>query len=149
MFLEMLARQAASVELALQPSGDRTGAIAPDVMSRILVGTIGEPRSEAYSAAIGDTAVIAMSAGMMEFYYQCAKAVVLAWKPLPPDGVNLLSFSSDPADTEESLDGDPPATRRFPSAWPCSSTSTGSITRTRTRTRPMPTSWACGSGPDP
>jgi hypothetical protein len=106
-FLEMVARQAASVELALHSSDDRKGAIDPAVLSRILVGTIGEPRSEAYSAAIGDAAVIAMSAGMMEFYYQCAKAVVLAWKPLQAAGENLLSFSSAPGDTEESLDEDP------------------------------------------
>ena len=105
-FLEMLARQAASVELALHPS-DREGAISPQVLSRIIVGTIGQPRSEAYSAAIGNAALIAMSAGMMEFKYQCAKAVVLAWKPLPAAGKDLLSFSPRPEDTQEVLDTDP------------------------------------------
>lgn len=105
-FLEMLARQAASVELALHPS-DHAGAVSPEVLSRIIVGTIGQPRSEAYSSAFGDAALIAMSAGMMEFKYQCAKALVLAWKPLPAAGKNLQSFSIKPEDTEEALDADP------------------------------------------
>ena len=104
-FFEMLARQAASVELALHPS-DREGAISPGVLSRIIVGTIGQPRSEAYSASIADAALIAVSAGMMEFKYQCAKALVLAWKALPSAG-DLLNFSGKPEDTEEVLDADP------------------------------------------
>ena len=104
-FFEMLARQAASVELALHPS-DRDGAISPGVLSRIIVGTIGQPRSEAYSASIGDAALIAVSAGMMEFKYQCAKALVLAWKALPSAGEDLLSFSGKPEDIEEVLDTD-------------------------------------------
>jgi hypothetical protein len=105
-FFEMLARQAASVELALHPS-DREGAISPGVLSRIIVGTIGQPRSEAYSAPIADAALIAVSAGMMEFKYQCAKALVLAWKALPSAGEDLLSFSGKPEDTEQVLDTNP------------------------------------------
>jgi hypothetical protein len=103
-FLEMLARQAASIEIALCPEG---GTISPEALSRIIVGTIGQPRSEAYSAAIGDAAVIAVSAGMMEFIYQCAKVVVLSWKKRAPAGPGQVSFSVRPEDTAEVLGSDP------------------------------------------
>jgi hypothetical protein len=105
-FLEMLARQAASIEYVLK-------GLSREDLSRILLGTTGEPRSEGYSAAVAGQAIIAISAGMMDFMYQTAKAVVLSWKrKTPPQGV-LFSFSVRPEDTAEVLAHDPYPTDLF------------------------------------
>ena len=118
-YFEMLARQAASVELGLSQSGTRTG-ITPGTFSRVIAGTTGEPRSEANTALAAGVAVIMVSAGMMEFMYQGSKALVLAWKETDPAPGAALSFSGRPEDTEEVLDSDPyPATllRDTLTAW--------------------------------
>jgi hypothetical protein len=105
-YLEMLARQAASVEYVLaNGSGDQDES-GRAVLSRILIGTTGEPRSEGSSARVGDMAVIAMSGGMMDFMYQTSKALVLAWKVVPPPEGGGLSFSGRPEDTDEVLERD-------------------------------------------
>lgn len=104
-FFEMLCRQAASVELFL--AGDlhpEARGVSRELLARILIGTTGEPRSHGSTAKIADSAVILISAGMMDFLYQSSKAVVLAWKQLPGD---QLRFSTNPADTDEELARDP------------------------------------------
>jgi hypothetical protein len=51
-------------------------------------------------------AVIAMSGGMMDFMYQTSKALVLAWKVVPPPEGGGLSFSGRREDTDEVLERD-------------------------------------------
>jgi hypothetical protein len=109
-FFELLARQAASLELGLSQSGDKPG-LPPGTFARVILGTTGEARSEASTALAAGVAVISVSAGLMEFMYQCAKAVVLAWKKVQPDPGAALALSGRAEDTEEVLDSDPyPAT---------------------------------------
>jgi len=118
-FFEMLARQAASIELGLSQSGTKAG-IPPGTFSRVILGTTGEARSEANTALAAGVAVISLSGGMMEFLYQGSKALVLAWKETDPEKGAALSFSGRPEDTEEVLDRDPyPATllRDTLTAW--------------------------------
>lgn len=111
-YLEMLARQAASIELALSPPRANPG-IPPEVWSRIIIGTTGEPRSEAYSAVVAGTVVLAISGGMMDFMYQSAKALALAWQAKPASDGATLSFSGRPEDTEAVLNSDPYPVRLF------------------------------------
>lgn len=109
-FFELLARQAASLELGLSQSAEKKG-LPPGTFARVILGTTGEARSEASTALAAGVAVISVSAGMMEFMYQCAKAVVLAWKKVQPNPGAALTLSGRPEDTEEVLDTDPyPAT---------------------------------------
>jgi hypothetical protein len=106
-YIEMLARQAASVEYVLASKGGNDGGVSHGVLSRILIGTTPEPRSEAYSELISDIVIIAISAGMMDFMYRTSKAVVLAWKMVTPPKGSAVSFSGLPEDTEEVLQRDP------------------------------------------
>jgi hypothetical protein len=100
----MLARQAASIEFFLSGSDAPEPDGGPDdFLSRILIGTTGEPTSHGSSTPIAGFAVIQMSAGMIDLLYQTAKAVVLAWKPLDPPPGSAVAFSSRPEDTEDVL----------------------------------------------
>ncbi len=138
-FFEMLARQAASIELGLSRSGTKAG-LPPGTFSRVIAGTTGEPRSEASTALAAGVAVIMVSAGMMEFMYQGAKALVLAWKETGPAPGAALSFSGRPEDTEEVLDRDPyPATllRDTLTGW----LSTGRPRAPHSRLPAAPRSW--------
>ncbi|HEV3173100.1 MAG TPA: hypothetical protein VGZ32_22325 [Actinocrinis sp.] len=104
-FMAMLARQAASVELAVR-GGIGTQATA-EVLERIIVGTTGEPRSEAYSEPVAAGVVVAVSGGMMEFLYQGAKAVALAWPPTNPAAGYAQGVSVLPERIEAALATDP------------------------------------------
>ena len=105
-FMAMLARQAASVELAVRDSDIGTPAMA-EALARILIGTTGEPRSEAYSESVAAGVVVAVSAGMMEFLYQSAKAVALAWPPTNPAAGYAQGVSVLPERIEAALASDP------------------------------------------
>jgi hypothetical protein len=108
-YLEMLAREAASVEYIL--AGDRTASdrsgVPAEILSRILIGTTGAPWSEGYSASIAGMAIIIVSAGMMSLMYQTSKAVVLAWKQKTPPKNRTVAFSTSREDTEDVLKHDP------------------------------------------
>ena len=103
-YLEMLSRQAASVELFLLDRIPDPGVAA--ALDRVLLGTTGEPRSHAATYLVRGVPVIAMSAGMTSAYYQVAKATVLSWlRTQAPDG-SLASFSGRIEDTRATLDDD-------------------------------------------
>ena len=95
-YLEFLARQAASVEMAishelgLDPS-------AGEALNGILLGTSGAPRSNAVtSSRKGSSAAgVVLSAGMVYLMYQSSKATVTAWVPLDAPTGQLASFGSD------------------------------------------------------
>jgi hypothetical protein len=82
-YLEFLARQAATIELQLTSAG--TNPQIRPYLDRILLGTTGEPTSQAMTTHIGDASVITVSAGMVDLMYQVVKAAVLSWKPVPPN----------------------------------------------------------------
>ena len=104
-YLELVARQAASVELILSEL------LGPEqesaVLGRILIGTTGEPRSDGYAALVEGMIVIAMSAGMIDLVYQTSKAVAMSWKPEEPEGKWAASFSTAPEDMEQVWESDP------------------------------------------
>jgi hypothetical protein len=103
-FFLMLARKAASVEMVM--SGQITGkGLGQDVFDHIVIGSTGEPRSEAYSALAKGAVAIAVSAGMMDFLYQSAKSVVRCWRLKQNDGG--YGFLTGESDVEAVLDEDP------------------------------------------
>jgi hypothetical protein len=104
-FMAMLARQAASVELAVR--GGMGTQATTEALERIIIGTTGEPRSEAYSARVAAGVVVAVSAGMMEFLYQSAKAVALSWPPPDPAAGYAQGLSVLPERIEAALESDP------------------------------------------
>lgn len=79
-YLELLTRQAASIEMLLESHLAESGATAGG-LNRIVLGTLGQPRSTAWTKPVDDCAVIAIAAGMMNAYYQLSKAVVFSWRP--------------------------------------------------------------------
>ena len=104
-YLEFLARQAASVEMAILAMGLVEDA---SILDGVLLGTSGEPRSDASTSSLKGSraAVICLSAGMVYLMYQAAKAVVLSWKPKPAAAESVVSFSARPEDTAAVLDAD-------------------------------------------
>jgi hypothetical protein len=87
-YIEMLARQAASIELFI-PDG-------PMDTSRVLLGTTGAARNHSATELNHGYAVILVSAGMIECLYQMAKCVTLTYvRKEMPDGRGV-SFSVDP-----------------------------------------------------
>lgn len=107
-YLEMLARQAASIEIFLISHLQQSEA-ATDPLERILIGTLGQPRSTAWTRKVDDYAVIAIAAGMMNAYYQLSKAVVISWQPVDPPPGRLVSLDSTPEAVEKVLDASPTA----------------------------------------
>lgn len=102
-YLELLARQAATIELHLTEAG-ADPQLEP-FFDRILFGTTGEPTDQATTTQILDAEVITLSAGIVYLLYQTAKAVVLSWKPTESeDGVG---FSARAKDTRAVLAADP------------------------------------------
>lgn len=89
-YLEMLARQAATVELQIIESDPNTEIH----LGKILFGTIGQPRSEATTRLVGNVVVIELSAGLVTLMYQLAKAAVLASKLMDPHGDAAVSVNA-------------------------------------------------------
>ncbi|ROS27909.1 ImmA/IrrE family metallo-endopeptidase [Cellulomonas sp. PhB150] len=95
--LEILARQAATLELALlelDPHHDPDEGMRPiaRALDRVILGTTGWQRHDAVTSKVGPASVITVSDGMMTAYYQSAKAVVLAWPLMTgDDGLEYLS----------------------------------------------------------
>ncbi|WP_158580747.1 ImmA/IrrE family metallo-endopeptidase [Cellulomonas rhizosphaerae] len=91
--LEILARQAAPLELALLDlETDRVTRPIARALDHVIIGTTGWQRHDAVTSKVGGGSAITFSDGMMTAYYQSAKAVVLAW-PLVTgtDGLEYLS----------------------------------------------------------
>jgi hypothetical protein len=105
-YLEVLARQAASIEMFLEPHLQASEAAAGP-LDRIIIGTLGQPRSNAWTKGVGDYAVIAVAAGMMNAYYQLSKAVVMSWRPVPAKPGSLVGFVPTPEAVENVLDANP------------------------------------------
>lgn len=101
-YFNIVGRQAATLQAWLLGHTQRRKKVE-DLTSRILLGTTGEPRSHAAAERVGAFVYIVMSAGMIDFLYQTAKAVVLSWKVNDaPDGW-AVSYSSREEDTAEEL----------------------------------------------
>jgi hypothetical protein len=105
-YLVLIAREAASVEWFIENTGG--GEPAEEVINRIVIGTTGAPQSEGFTRPVGgSTAIIAISAGMIDLLYQTSKAVVLSWKENPaPEGTSV-AFSGRRDDTIAVIDANP------------------------------------------
>lgn len=96
--LEMVARQAASVEMVLR--GDCGGAADRRLQAlcdRLLLGTLPSFDLAASSRRHGDHYLVLVSAGLIDFTYQLAKATLLSWKPAasPRGGVSFRCERDD------------------------------------------------------
>jgi hypothetical protein len=107
-YLVLLCRQAASIEMSLTTiDGLTSGQVPQEILSRILIGTTAEPRSRGSCNKFGEFAVIRVSAGLVDLLYQTAKAVSLAWKPIPPAPGTSVGFARSEKAVDEVLDADP------------------------------------------
>jgi hypothetical protein len=90
-YLEMLARQAASVEIILcQKDTGSPNPKAASLCERVLIGTTVQLDPEAWEHQHGDRFLVLLSYGLISFLYQAAKAVVLSWRlKKAPQGVSL------------------------------------------------------------
>jgi hypothetical protein len=107
-YLEMLARQAASFEIIMRQ--EYTGSPNPEAAAlcdRILLGTTVrlEPLEESQPA--GDDFLVILSYGFLTFLYQAAKAVILSWQPKKPGPGKEYGFGVSPEDTDEVLKKNP------------------------------------------
>lgn len=106
-YLEMIARQAASIEIVLRGIGaDQPNAKAVDVCDRLLLGTMPVLDPSAYARRFGDFYYVFVAAGLIDFVFQLAKATVLSWKP-SPQATGYNSFLCEPEDIEAVIAADP------------------------------------------
>jgi hypothetical protein len=108
-YLEMLARQAASLEIAL--CKQHTGSPNPKALAVcdcILIGTIADLQPNAFEVCAGDDHfAVLLSYGLISFLYQAAKAIVLSWKPLKARSGSSVSFSWKTEDINGVIAKDP------------------------------------------
>jgi hypothetical protein len=88
-YVEMLARQAASIEI-LAPGPDGTPGQYP-----VLLGTTGEARNHAFSALRHGYVLVLLSAGMIDCMYQMAKCVALAMVEVDKPDRGGVTLSAD------------------------------------------------------
>jgi len=80
-FLEMLARQAASVEIILcQEHTESPSARVQDLCGRLILGTLPSLTPTATTARVRNYSTLFLTAGLIDFLYQLAKFTVLSWK---------------------------------------------------------------------
>jgi hypothetical protein len=104
--LELLAREAAAIEMTLAPDPEALFFGGP--LSRVLIGTTEQARSHAGSARRGDGVVITLSAGLLDFLDVVAQCVAKAMKFKPSEpAVSVISARTE--DTAEVLAQDPAA----------------------------------------
>lgn len=78
-YLEIVARQAASIEMILrQEHTDTANARVSDLCDRVLIATIPSFSPKGSSRTVKNHFIVLLSAGLIDFVYQVAKAVVLS-----------------------------------------------------------------------
>lgn len=103
--LEFLARQAASIEVMLRGElveGGNAAGIA--LCERVLLGTVPQLLPDAAQRRHGDHFFVLLSAGLIDFVYQLAKATVLSWSMGPREHPQYINFRTDAAEVEAHLD---------------------------------------------
>ena len=107
-YIEMIARQAASIEMVLrQEHTDSPNLRLQDICDRVLLGTLPTFNPTAYAHRFGDFFFVLIGAGLIDFVYQAAKAVVLSWKPVPPAPGGAYGFKCEADDVAEVLAANP------------------------------------------
>ena len=80
-FLEILARQAASIEIILRQEHVSPNPRTSASCDHILLGTTVELKPSALSQPVGDDFLVILSYGLLSFLYQATKSVVMSWRP--------------------------------------------------------------------
>ncbi|MGI8570982.1 MAG: hypothetical protein ACR2KT_19035 [Methylocella sp.] len=107
-YLEMIARQAASIEMILcQEHTDQPNQRSQELCDHLLLGTLPTLQPSAFARRHGDFHFVQISAGLMEFAYQSSKAVVLSWKPMNGPESNRSEFKCEPEDVQSVLSKNP------------------------------------------
>ncbi len=109
-YLEMLARQAASVEIILR--GEHTGqpsAKTKALCDRLILGTLPSLSPSASTSKVRNYSTIFIAAGLIDFLYQLAKYVVLSWDINPGDD-GIIRTDGRPATMDRVLAEKPEVT---------------------------------------
>lgn len=107
-YLEVLARQAASIEIVLRQ--EHTGSPNPKasaLLDRVLLGTIPDFNFIAGGWPEGDYYPVILSHGLISFLYEAAKSVVLSWRPIKAEPGSSVSFRTTTEDIEYVLSRNP------------------------------------------
>jgi hypothetical protein len=97
-YVEMLARQAASIEIVLcQKDTNSPNPKALALCERILLGTIAEfhPAAETWHRQNWDQFLVVLSYGLLVFLHHAAQAVFFNWRPQDPPPGTTVSYSYD------------------------------------------------------
>ena len=108
-YLEMIARQAASLEITLcRQHTDSPNPKALALCDRILIGTTVDLTPKAFETFAGeDHFVVLLSYGFISFLYQAAKSTVLSWRPMTPPPGGSVSFGLKPEDINRVIEKNP------------------------------------------
>ena len=107
-YLEMVARQAASIEMILRGEhDDQNDATTAQVCDRVVLGTLPTVDPGAFARRHQDVFFVLVSAGLIDFTYQMAKATVLAWRPVAPQQGAAAAFCNEPEDVAAVLAENP------------------------------------------
>ena len=106
-YLEQLARQAASLEMVL-PGGDlgESQDASRIPLHRILIGTVPAYKSKIETRRYGDYHLVILSDSFFSFIFQAAESVVLSWRVLGAKPGANYGFSPAQGDVEEVLKTD-------------------------------------------
>lgn len=99
-YIEILARQAASIEVILRQ--EHTGSPHQKISqmcNKVLLATIPTLNPSAFSSRYKGFYFVFISAGLIDYLYQISKAVVLSWRQLHRPGASA-SFSGLPEDID-------------------------------------------------
>jgi hypothetical protein len=102
-YFELLARQAASIELYLAATTRDPAQLS--ALSRVLIGTIATTQVHATTTLVGNVPIIMLSPGTIYTCYELSKAVALSWRIIqggkPQD--SRVAFASDIDDIRKFL----------------------------------------------
>jgi hypothetical protein len=107
-YLESIARQAASIEIILRQ--EHTQTLNPrnaELCDHVLIGTIPTLNSSAYTTRTRDYFTVLVSVGLIDFLYQVTKAMVLCWQPVTAHKHADVSFDNSPETVRKVLASNP------------------------------------------
>jgi hypothetical protein len=107
-YLEIVARQAASIEIVLRQENAQTlNSRNNELCNHVLIGTIPTLDSSAYTSRTRDYFTILISVGLIDFLYQVTKAMVLSWQPVAPHKNASVGFDNSPETVRQVLASNP------------------------------------------
>lgn len=105
--LEILARQAASIEIILRQEHTPTLNTKHSAeLDRLLLFTVPSKDFDAASGTLGDHHIVYLSSGLTSYLYMAAKSVVLSWQPIEAKN-SAVAFKTTPEAINQVLAEDP------------------------------------------